>query len=220
MTGSESSDTTEGNSAPGTDPRLAAAAAMRRLGHAMVAHETDADLLRQIATQAAATAAIVEAGPRRTRPVAELRRQMWESPPPDGGQMAHFVECMVSGQANPMGVGMTVRREGDRAIAEVHLGAAFEGAPLRAHGGVVAAILDDVMGYVLLLHRTPAFTGRLTVTYLSATPVQADLIATAWLDRREDRKLHIAGTLETAAGMAIARAEGLFIAVPADRITG
>ncbi|HUG83970.1 MAG TPA: hypothetical protein VMM13_05370, partial [Euzebya sp.] len=66
--------------AHGEDPRRAAAAAMRRLGHAMVAHDTDTDLLRRIAARAAATAEIVEAGPRRRRPVVDLKRQMWESP--------------------------------------------------------------------------------------------------------------------------------------------
>lgn len=199
------------------DPRLAAAAAMRRLGHAMVAHDADTDLLRRIAAQATATAEIVEAGPRRTRPIVDLKRQMWESPPPDGGRMGHFQECVVSGEANPMGVAMAVRREQDRVIADVHLGAAFEGAPRRAHGGIVAAVFDDIMGYVLLVHRTPAFTGQLGVTYLAPTPVEADLVATAWLKRREDRKLWMTATLATADGGLIARGEGLFIAVPAER---
>lgn len=203
--------------AHGEDPRRAAAAAMRRLGHAMVAHDTDTDLLRRIAAQAAATAEIVEAGPRRRRPVVDLKRQMWESPPPDGGRMGHFQECVVSGEANPMGVAMVVRREQDRVVADVHLGAAFEGAPRRAHGGIVAAVFDDIMGYVLLLHRTPAFTGRLGVTYLAPTPVEADLVATAWLARRADRKLWMAAVLATPDGGVIARGEGLFIAVPAER---
>lgn len=199
------------------DPRVLAAAAMRRLGHAMVAHDTDAELLRRIAAQASATAAVVEAGPRRERPIVELKRQMWEAPPPDGGRMRHFQECVVSGEANPMGVAMAVRREADRVVADVHLGAAFEGAPRRAHGGIVAAVFDDIMGYVLLIHRTPAFTGQLEVTYLSPTPVEADLVATAWLERRQDRKLWTTATLETSGGDLIARSEGLFIAVAAER---
>ena len=37
-----------------------------------------------------------------------------------------------------------MRRDGDEAVAQVCLGAAFEGAPGRAHGGVVAAVFDAI----------------------------------------------------------------------------
>lgn len=199
------------------DPRLVAAAAMRQLGHAMVAFETDAGLLRLIAEQATATAGIIEAGTRRERPVIDIKQKMWSSPPPTGGRMGHFEECVVSGRANPMGVAIVVRRDGDAVEADVHVGAAFEGAPRRAHGGIVAAILDDLMGYVLMVHETPAFTGQLSVRYLAPTPVESDLMARAWLDRREDRKLWLASSLATPEGETIATAEGLFIAVARDR---
>ena len=48
----------------------------------------------------------------------------------------------------------------EEAVARVRLGHAFEGAPGRAHGGIVASIFDDVMGIVLTIHSTPAFTAR------------------------------------------------------------
>lgn len=203
------------------DPRVAAASAMRWLGHAMVAFQADDDLLRRIAAQAEATAEVVEAGVRRQRPVVDLKRRMWETVPTTrGARMAHFEECVVSGRANPMGVAMVVRRDDEQVEAEVHLGAAFEGAPRRAHGGIVAAILDDIMGYVLLVLGTPAFTGQLDVTYLAPTPVETDLVARARLDRREGRKLWMIGELSTADGTPIARSAGLFIIVDPERFRG
>ena len=69
-----------------------------------------------------------------------IKRRLWEDPPPDGGPMSHFAECVVSGTANPMGIAIDVRREGDEAVADFNLGAAFEGAPKRAHGGIVAHV--------------------------------------------------------------------------------
>jgi acyl-coenzyme A thioesterase PaaI-like protein len=137
--------------------------------------------------------------------------------PPDGGHMAHFEECVVSGRANPMGLVMAVHREGDRVVGRLHLGAAFEGAPERAHGGIVAAILDDIMGYALKVHRTPAYTGTLEVRYTAPTPVQADLVASAWLEARDGRKLRIAGRLADADDRTLAEGRGVFIAVPPER---
>lgn len=204
---------------PEMEARIAAARAMRRLGNAMMAHEADEELLWRIARQADATAEIVEAEPRRQRPIAKLKRQMWETAPPDGGPMVHFEECMVSGRANPMGIAMKVRREGERVVADLNLGAAFEGAPQRAHGGAVAAVFDDIMGYVLLLRETPAFTGRLGVSYRAPTPVETPLLATAWMDRREGRKLFMAATLTTPDGDLIAEGDGVFIAIPPERFS-
>ena len=90
---------------------------------------------------------------------------LFGEPPGDGERLSHFPDCVVSGAANPMGTAIAVRREADDAVAEVVLGAAFEGAPGRAHGGVVAAIFDDVMGYQLSILKVPAFTGRIEITY-------------------------------------------------------
>jgi len=197
--------------------RVRAATALRRLGHALVGHDADPELLDRVAAQAHATAAAVEQGTPRRRPVDELKRRLWENPPADGGPMSHFDECVVSGKANPMGVAIDVRREGDQAVAVVNLGAAFEGAPQRAHGGIVAAVFDDVMGYVLQFSRTPAYTGRLTVSYRAPVPLGRDLTACAWLESRDGRKLAIRGTL-TDGDTAICEGEGLFIAIPLERL--
>ena len=199
------------------DPRHAAAAALRRLGHAMVAHEADADLLTRVARQAHATADVVESSPRRHRDILAIKHSLWGNPPPDGDRMAHFDECIVSGPINPMGIGMAVHREGEAMVADLTFGHAFEGAPRRAHGGVVAAVLDDIMGYVLSLQETPAYTGELSIRYEGPAPVDTPLQARAWMERREGRKLWIAGTLAEADGPVFARAEGLFIAIPPER---
>lgn len=201
------------------DARTAAADALRRLGHALISREADPDLLRRIAGEAEAIAVSLEARPRRERDVVRLKHRMWDTPPPDGGPMAHFDECVVSGPANPMGIGMQVRRVEDHAVADVTFGAAFEGAPRRAHGGAVAAVMDDIMGYVLMLQRTPAYTGRLSISYRAPTPVETRLVADAWMEARDGRKLALRATLSDPDGELIAEGEGLFIAIPPERFT-
>ena len=199
------------------DAREAAAAALRRLGHAVVGHDCDPELLRRIAGEAERIAGEVERGTPRSRPVETMKRRLWESPPPDGGPMSHFAECVVSGEANPMGIGIQPRRVGDEVIADFNLGAAFEGAPRRAHGGVVAAIFDDIMGYVLVLERTPAYTGQMTVDYLAPVPIGVDLQTRAWMTERDGRKLRMRAEM-TRDGEVIGAATGLFIAIPPERL--
>lgn len=199
------------------DAREAAAAALRRLGHAVVGHDCDPALLERIAAAAERIAADVEGGTPRSRPIESMKRRLWESPPPDGGPMSHFAECVVSGEANPMGIAIQPRRVGDEVVADFNLGAAFEGAPRRAHGGVVAAIFDDIMGYVLVLERTPAYTGQMTVDYLAPVPIGVDLQARAWMEARDGRKLRMRAEM-TQDGAVIGRSTGLFIAIPPERL--
>jgi acyl-coenzyme A thioesterase PaaI-like protein len=130
--------------------------------------------------------------------------------------MSHFPECFVSGAANPMGVAIQVRREGEEAVADLTLGAAFEGAPQRAHGGIIAAVFDDIMGYVLSLLRTPAYTGRLTVNYRAPVQMGVELTARARLVERTGRKLRMTSEL-THEGIVVGDAEGLFVAIPPER---
>lgn len=203
-----------------TAARERAAAALRRLGNAIVGHECDPALLEQVAARADAIASEVELGTPRSRQVESIKRRLWETAPPDGGALQHFAECFVSGPANPMGVAIRVRREGDEAVAETRLGPAFEGAPKRAHGGITAAIFDDVMGYVLALDRTPAYTGRLQVNYRAPVPIGEPLEIRAGLRQREGRKIVVGARMRLldGDGEIISDAEGLFVAIPPERL--
>jgi acyl-coenzyme A thioesterase PaaI-like protein len=197
---------------PEQHPRGRAAAALRRLGHVLMRHEADEQLLLQVAAAADRVADDVAAAPPRARDTAALKRRMFDAEVPDGGRMVHFDECFVSGPWNPLGIAMQVRRDGDAAVATVSLGAAFEGAPGRSHGGIVAAIFDDVLGYLLSLHHVPAFTGELSVRYLAPTPLERPITFRAELVGREGRKLATRADAH-AGGERIATATATFIAV-------
>jgi acyl-coenzyme A thioesterase PaaI-like protein len=197
--------------------RADAAAALRRLGHTLLSHDADPALLERVARAAGRVADEVAAGPARTRDVIELKRRMFEVDVPDGARVVHFDECFVSGPWNPLGIGIDVRREGDEAVASVELGAAFEGAPGRSHGGIVAAIFDDVQGYLLTLHGVPAFTGELAVRYLAPTPIGQPFTVRARLVGRDGRKLFTTG-VAIADGTTVATSTATFVAVERTRL--
>lgn len=202
-----------------TESRIACATALRELGHSIVGHAADDRLLDRITAFVSDATRDLDAAPRRSRPVGDMKRRLYEEAPADGASMDHFPDCIVSGVANPMGIAITCHRDGDDAVASVAFGAAFEGAPGRAHGGVVAAVFDDVMGFVLSMVHTPAYTGRLSVSYLAPTPLGLALEFRARLRRQDGRKLWIDGEA-TCDGKRFAEAEGLFISIPQDRLDG
>jgi hypothetical protein len=50
---------------------------------------------------------------------------------------------------------------------------------------MVAALFDEAMGFVLSINCTPAFTGRLTVTYRAPVPIGVPLEFRARLTSRD-----------------------------------
>jgi acyl-coenzyme A thioesterase PaaI-like protein len=205
-----------------SEARLLAAAALRRLGHAFVAHQVDDVHLLEMATRIDALLPAVEQAPDRTHAflahgpdfLAE-RLKGGEGTTPN----SIFPDCVVSGKANPMGMEANLWRDGDEAAMEVTLGQAFEGAPGRAHGGVVAALIDEIMGLALSVTGTLAFTGQLAVTYRAPTPLGVLLTARARLSHRNARKLTITAELHSGTTL-LAEAEGLFIAVEPSHFLG
>ena len=175
-------------------------------------------MLERVAAAATRVAEDLETEPPRRRDLVELKRRMFDVEVADGERVVHFDECFVSGPWNPMGIAMDVRREGEEAVAELELGPAFEGAPGRSHGGIVAAVFDDVLGYMLTFLQQPGFTGELTVRYLAATPIGQRLEFRARVTSREGRKIWAEAEATAADGSVVATATALFIAVESYRL--
>ena len=201
------------------DPRARTAALMRELGHDFVAHDLDEEQLSVVAETVRGLSQMVRRGATRDRrargDTGDYRRAVADASP---GATHHQLlsDSIVSGGANPMGLGAELWREGDDACMRVTLGRAFEGAPARAHGGVIAALLDETMGLVNAMDGVPAYTVQLDITYLAPTPIDEPVTARAHASSREGRKITVEGEVRAGA-LVLARATGLFIAVDPQR---
>ncbi len=117
----------------------------------------------------------------------------------------------VVGMRNPVAVPLDMQRSDDgRAWASFHLNALYEGPPGTVHGGVVALVLDQVLGEAAASGGSPGMTGTLTLRYEKNTPL-GDASAEAWIDRVEGVKTIVKGEMRDADGETTARAEGIFI---------
>jgi acyl-coenzyme A thioesterase PaaI-like protein len=200
---------------PTEEKRTAAAASLRELSHSFAAHDPDDDVLEELGATATRLARGIEQAPLRDRVV--LMRKGAEGSIIGGG--VGFEDRAVGGSANPTGVELDVRFEGDEVVATVVLRKAFEGAPGRAHGGIVAAAFDDITGFVIGMIQAPAFTGELTVRYLAPVPVDEPLEIRARLDGRERRKLFISAEARRG-DVVIATCRATYITVDPARFAG
>ncbi len=199
-----------------TDPdlqrsRADAAAQLRRLHHALVGHEHDIETFDAMADQWRRNAEQLEAGPPRFR--APWTGRFEKDIPADGTPFALDFDRPVSGPGNPWSIPTPVTRNGDRAETTVVLGQGYEGAPGRSHGGIVAAIYDDLCGYNLVLEAELAFTGWLRIDYRAPTPLHEPITFSTWIGWREGRKMQILGECRTADGTVLSTCDSVFVKV-------
>ena len=204
-----------------SDLRAEAGQAIRDLGHAVVGRDAPPELIAETATTLRELVARFDGGDVRRRPFEQSSEpfdgQFGGEAPPSGSRLTSYDERPISGRSSPWGLDLEIHRHGDEVEALVTLRAAHEGAPGRSHGGIVAALFDDVFGFVLGILQQPAFTGELTVRYEAPTPLHRRLACRARLAGREGRKLFIEGELvdvhDVAHAVVVARGRATFIAV-------
>ena len=199
------------------DPRLEAAIALRKLNDAFVAHQCDDDLLRSIAAFASDATDRLRSGDRRDR--AALLAAHFDGV--FGGDAAGDIlptpaspmtDRAVGGTTNPISAEFELEIVGEEAVVRTTLGAAYEGAPGRSHGGMVAALFDDFTAFVLPLAKTAAYTGEITVRYHRPVPIEAPLEFRSRIVSHEGRKLRVTGEC-VADGQVVASTEVLFITI-------
>ncbi len=128
----------------------------------------------------------------------------------------------LTGSCSPIAPPLTLRIETDpagrrRVVGEVNFGWAYEGPPGHVHGGYVAAIFDELLGFAQTLSGESGMTGKLTTRFRLPTPLHTPLTLIGTFDREEGRCIYTTGKLY-AGDRLTADAEGLFMKLEARHI--
>jgi len=110
------------------------------------------------------------------------------------------------------------RRERDGAlVGKIWFGPGTEGPPGHAHGGSMAAVLDEAMGAAAWMAGHAVVAAKLTVEFRRMLPLGNEVLLEVWIDRVEGRKVITRGRLFGQDGEPYAEGEGLFIVLEAER---
>lgn len=107
---------------------------------------------------------------------------------------AHYPTCLGCGPDAAQGYHLQVRREGDEVVARHVFADRHSGAPGIAHGGAVATVVDDVLGFLLYVVRAPGVTRHLEVDYLQPVLTGVAYDVRGRVDSREGRKIWVSCT--------------------------
>jgi acyl-coenzyme A thioesterase PaaI-like protein len=134
---------------------------------------------------------------------------------------SEFQLNVVSGRRNDVGLRLEYRLERDAdgrpmVVTDWIPEEAHVGFPGMAHGGLVAAVMDDIMGRVAVLRRRWVVTARMEVRYRSAAPLGVPLRFEAWSTRHRRTSMHAQARALLGDGTVVAESSGTFLPITPD----
>ena len=123
-----------------------------------------------------------------------------------------FHQCFGCGPGHDIGLRVRTFRKGNEVLSPIVIPRRYAGPPQGAHGGIVAAYLDEILAGAAVGHTgRPHWTGELSVRYLKPTPVERPLLGRGRAVKQSAKYLDLEGTIEDLeTGEIVARATGRF----------
>jgi uncharacterized protein (TIGR00369 family) len=127
--------------------------------------------------------------------------------------------CFGCGGANPRGMKLAFEQDDERQriVGRFRLGPEYEGGFGYLHGGIIALLLDEVMGKACRFHGEHGVTAELRIEYLRPIPVEQEIVVEGFILRREGRQLYHEGEIRNAEGVVLARGHGRFVVVDPEK---
>jgi acyl-coenzyme A thioesterase PaaI-like protein len=130
---------------------------------------------------------------------------------PRGERLSHHELCFGCGQANLFGLQLELERRPEGGVAgRFFVKQDHQGPPGYAHGGVIAAALDEAMALLLHGRGTPALTGRLEVDLEARAAVGTFVEVEADVEEARGRKITLTAAASGENGR-LASARGVFV---------
>ena len=121
--------------------------------------------------------------------------------------------CLGCGTLNSGGLGLALHVEPGRSWAELALDRRFEGWEGVIHGGILCAILDEVMAWALVGEDNWGVTARMAVDFRRPVRVDVPIRAEGWITRSRRRIVDTAGRIvDATTGGELATASGVYVA--------
>ena len=127
--------------------------------------------------------------------------------------------CFVCGMQNPIGLrAFFYQDEQGRVVAHFTGKEEHQGYPGVMHGGIVTALLDEVIGRVAIAHNLWAVTAKLEVRFRRPVPLGQPLTLVGEMTHLRRRTLEGRGEIRLEDGTVVAEAEGVYIRLPQEEI--
>ncbi len=118
--------------------------------------------------------------------------------------------CFVCGPNNAVGLRLTFHLEDDFCRSTFTPDENCQGYDGWLHGGIMSAVLDDVMANWFFLRGYKAITGRIEIRYRSPAPIGQKLSIESWLVDRKGGVARLGCKAANVSGEILAEASGTY----------
>ena len=126
--------------------------------------------------------------------------------------MVFFENSPFIGWANPISLPVEFKVRDGVVHGQATFTAPYCGPPNHVHGGVIAAVFDELLGTVNVVNNLGAMTGTLTIRYRQPTPLFTEIRMEGHQVGVDGRKVFAKGSM-WAGETLLAEAEGIFISL-------
>jgi acyl-coenzyme A thioesterase PaaI-like protein len=125
--------------------------------------------------------------------------------------------CFGCGRHNPVGFHLVFERDGEEMVTRYVPKPEDQGFPGIMHGGLLALLLDEAMGWAMFADQIFAVTAKMELRYRRPTGLDLPLTVRAHIERRRGRRIELAATISDPSGATLVEANGLFVRMPAEQ---
>ncbi|HMK43071.1 MAG TPA: PaaI family thioesterase [Dissulfurispiraceae bacterium] len=127
--------------------------------------------------------------------------------------------CFVCGSRNPCGLQISFRREGHKVISEFTPARHFQGYTNVLHGGVIAAVLDEIIVQAAMVQGFSPVTAEMRIRYKKPAPTERPLKIEGEVVHASSRLVEGKGRLlDAASGMLLAEADAKMVLIDNERV--
>jgi uncharacterized protein (TIGR00369 family) len=128
-------------------------------------------------------------------------------------EVVNYRGCFVCGQDNPAGLKLVFSCDqgSQKARTEFVSSRQYEGYPDILHGGILSAVLDEVMIKAIISAKILAVTSKLAVEFKRPALIGEKLRAEGWITSRKGKAFLTEGQVLNENGQLVAAARGVYI---------
>ena len=126
-------------------------------------------------------------------------------------------DCIICGMENPFGLKATFYNLDDESVASIFkFKTQHQSYPDRTHGGMVSALLDELMGRTLWINEPEMFgvTTTLNITYRKPVPLDEIVKARAYMTFNSSRGFYAKGELYSMDNVLLAEGTAKYFKIP------
>jgi acyl-coenzyme A thioesterase PaaI-like protein len=131
-------------------------------------------------------------------------------------EVVRYRGCFVCGQDNIIGLNLNFHSDGETVRTKWFPDRRHEGYKGIVHGGLLAAVLDEVMIKAILAKDIRCVTASMEVKYKAPAEVGDELLFEGRMTEQKGRIILTVGWARNSKGVVVAQATGKYMKVPGD----